>query len=98
MLPRLRPNYPGRLVPLLPPRRRTRPFLRPPPAYISRHSGDRSLNPLLSLPQLVVFLQCGVVVLFELVPKGTSLFDALTDGESTLGISLGCNRSRLSSQ
>jgi hypothetical protein len=52
---------------------------------------------LCSLPQLAVFLQCGVV-LFEPVPKGPSLFDALTDGESKLGIRLGCNRSRLSSQ
>src|SRR5215217_3962515 len=53
------------------------------PAYSPRHSGDRDLISLLSLPKLAMFLQSSVVVLFELLPQGPSLFDTLADRERT---------------
>ena len=68
------------------------------PAYSPAHGGDRDLNPLLSLPELAVFLQSSVIVLFELIPQGPSLLYVLADRERTFGGRLGCHKSRLSSQ
>jgi hypothetical protein len=49
------------------------------PAYRPRDNGDGDLNYLLSLPQLAMSLQGGIVVLFELFPQGSSRLDALAD-------------------
>src|SRR5919199_179049 len=47
------------------------------PADRPRHSGDRDLNPLLSLPELTVFLQSSVIVLFELLSHKAFLCSTL---------------------
>src|SRR5215211_8382730 len=68
------------------------------PADSPAHGGDRDLGSLLSLPQLAVLIEGGIIMFFELVPQGPSLLDALADRERAFGRRLRCHRSRLPSQ
>src|SRR5215216_5479619 len=68
------------------------------PAYRPAHGGDGDLISLLALPKQAMFLQSGVIVLFELFPQGSSVLYALANRERTFGWRLGRHRSCLSSE
>src|SRR5215212_11910035 len=53
------------------------------PAYSPAHGGDRDPHSLLSLPQLAVLIEGGIIMFFELFPQDRSLLDTLADRERT---------------